>query len=84
MEPEATPAALRPQEVFSLCVAAYANLRGYLADRYGDTDPDVAGWLAERGVTWVEGVPEADELTEMWAAARQGDRCSGGVVAPAG
>lgn len=65
-----SPEPLRPAEVFSLCLAAYANLRGYVADRFGETDPDVGAWLADRGVAWVEGVPEADALAELYTTAR--------------
>lgn len=61
---EREPKPLRLAEVFSIAVTAYANLRGHLADRYGDANPEVAGWLSERGVAWVAGATEVEELTE--------------------
>lgn len=35
----------------------YSNLRGYLADRYGDPHPDVTEWLQSKGCGFVDGVP---------------------------
>lgn len=47
----------------------YANLRGYLSDRYGDPNPDVTGWLLSKGCVFVEGVPEEEAWQErFWAA----------------
>jgi hypothetical protein len=56
-------------EVVSEAWTDYANLRGYLADRYNDPHPDVTGWLKSKGCVFVEGVPEEEAWQErFWVA----------------
>jgi hypothetical protein len=56
-------------EVVSEAWTDYANLRGYLSDRYGDPTPDVTGWLQSKGCVFVEDVPEEEAWQErFWAA----------------
>lgn len=52
----------------------YANLRGYISDRYGDPHPDVSGWLKSKGCVFVEGVPEEEAWQERFWVASEGLR----------
>lgn len=52
----------------------YANLRGYISDRYGDLQPDVTGWLKSKGCVFVEGIPEEEAWQERFWVASEGLR----------
>jgi hypothetical protein len=57
------------REVAGEAWSDYANLRGYLSDRYGDPHPDVTGWLKSKGCVFVDGVPEEEAWQErFWDA----------------
>lgn len=48
------------RDIFLECCQSYENLRGYVADRYDDPEPDVNAWLREKGAAYVEDVAKAD------------------------
>lgn len=46
-----------------------SNLRGYVADRFGESDPDVVAWLKSKRAVWVESVPGVAEQEDLfWAS----------------
>lgn len=59
------------RDAFHEAVQSYENLRGYVADKYGDHEPDVTAWLREKHVLFVEGVPDSDPWRDQYMDASQ-------------